>query len=138
MMKSEKRPTLTHGSEWAAAEDRQEPEHYHLYGCDLVATVEYKDRKATIEVCGDMRYRDRDGYLVIRNGSDLEGYGIKTDDQLKAALDSGELICDNNPWYEVWCDGEYSEPCFSQGECIAAAEEMLLHPLDSAGNVRAV
>lgn len=129
------RPILTSGQEWADDRQREEPEHHLLYGCDLLATIEYEGRKATIQVCGDMRYRNRDGELVIRHGSALYDYGIETDAQLNAALDSGELICENNPWYEVWCGDEYSEPMFSQGECLEAAEQMLLNPLDTAANL---
>lgn len=123
---------ITSGQGWIDARDAGEPEHWRLYGGDLVATLEYEGRVAKVVVVGDMRYRDREGHLIIRNGSDLNDHGITTDAQLNAAMDNGDLVCDNNPWYEVWVgDHDYSEPCFSQSECLEAAELMLRWPLDT-------
>ncbi len=122
---------ITSGQEWVDARDAGAPEHYSYGEAEIVAKVQHNGRTAVVVVVGEMRYRVVADDEPIRNASGLRDYGITTDEQLEKALLFEELICENNPWYEVWVNDEYSEPCWSQGECLAQAEEMLKHPLDT-------
>lgn len=61
--------------------------------------------------------------LVLRDSSDLEQMGIKTDEDFNTLSNLGEdeFYLDQNPWFEVWDTkkGNYSEPIYTLDEAVA-------------------
>jgi len=61
--------------------------------------------------------------LVLRDCSDLEQVGIRTDEDFNTLSNLGEdeFYLDQNPWFEVWQEGvdNYSEPIYTLDEAVA-------------------
>ena len=82
-------------------EQQQDPAWYVSgYGAELVATLTHKDGYgANIYCVGEMRYEWGD-YSLRHTSAILKETDYKTDQDLQQAIDSGEIVVENNPWFE--------------------------------------
>lgn len=82
-------------------EQQQDPTWYVSgYGAELVATLTHKDGYgANIYCVGEMRYEWGD-YSLRHTSAILKETDYKTDQDLQQAIDSGEIVVENNPWFE--------------------------------------
>jgi hypothetical protein len=86
-------------------ENRQSSEWYCFNIPDLLASLEYNGEVVEIRSCGEMKLRGPNG-AVIRYSEAFSDYDMRIDDDIIAAIDSGEWTYDMNNWFEVWI-GEY-------------------------------
>ena len=82
-------------------EQQQDPAWYVSgYGAELLATLTHKDGYgANIYCVGEMRYEWGD-YSLRHTSAILKETDYKTDQDLQQAIDSGEIVVENNPWFE--------------------------------------
>lgn len=101
---------------------RQYPEFY----CGEGAIIRKGDIVLSVE--GEMKIimtdpSDPKESLVLRDSSDLEKVGIRTDEDFDTLSNLGEdeFYLDQNPWFEVWDTkkGNYSEPIYTLDEAVA-------------------
>ena len=81
--------------------NRQNSDWYRWGENDQIADLEYNGEVVEIRACGEMKLYGPDG-AVIRYSNEFEDYGMKTDNDIITAVDSGEWYYDMNNWFEVW------------------------------------
>jgi hypothetical protein len=92
-------------------EQQQDPAWYVSgYGAELLATITHQDGYgANIYCVGEMRYEWGD-YSLRYTSAILKETEYKTDQDLQKAIDSGEIVVENNAWFEsVFFDKEGKE-----------------------------
>ena len=93
----------------------KDPAFYVWSNHELVAEIEYKDRKISVYCDGEMRLRvweskeariDNSNLEVIRYSDRLVSAGIDTDDKLQKALDEERIEFDNNTWFDLYANDD--------------------------------
>lgn len=93
----------------------KDPAFYVWSNHELVAEVEYKDRKISVYCDGEMRLHvwqskeariDNANYEVIRYCDRLAEAGIDTDEKLQKALDEERIEFENNAWFDLYADDD--------------------------------
>jgi len=89
--------------------ERKSVEFYKDLSTSLVATVKRLDGTGVavdIYCDGDMRFVSREGDYY-QEGADLIAAGYDTDKKLESAVESEELECRLNPWFDLYANGEH-------------------------------
>jgi hypothetical protein len=120
-------------------ETQQDPAWYVSgYGSTLIARITHKDGYgANIYCVGEMRYEWKDMSLRY-TGAILKETEYTTDEQLNDAIHTGEIVVENNPWFEsVFFDENNKEwwdfndsVAFEINEAISLAKDLVEYTLE--------
>jgi len=116
--------TLTVLDELALNPNNQSPEWY-VDDDSLIAILSNGDKEAKILCIGEMRLVWGD-YVLRYAGAIWKETPFTTDKELENAVENGEIIVDNNPWFEVEIDDELNE----YGEALFSIEEAINHAIE--------
>jgi hypothetical protein len=80
-----------------------------FYKCStsLVCEVKKEGFMVDIYLDGDMRYRMEEQDISIYDGGDLLAAGYDTDKKFTDAIEAEELQHINNPWFDLYVQGEH-------------------------------
>lgn len=120
----------------AANPYQQGPEFYRVdkESSVTVAVVRKDGVVATVEAVGLMDFRQRDPEVWVSCSEQLAEIGITTDNDMEDVWSGNrkDIKIVNNPWFEVWVEDNFSEPCWDIKEAVNCAMWMIKEELDGA------
>jgi len=132
--------TITINITWHQPNERsqgREDSAWYSYSADhhdIVATISNGERTVHIYADGEQRvhlaYNPADwseGHEVIRYCDQWEQFGIKNDNDIFEASESGRLEWINNSWFDLYAEGQGWSDCVNHtlSDAIASATELL-------------
>lgn len=86
--------------------DRTASDYYKGYG-NFTCEVKKGGFQVDIYLDGEMRYTNKTHTIIIHDGDDLIAGGYDTDEKFADAIESEELQHINNPWFDLYVQGEH-------------------------------
>lgn len=87
--------------------DEQTDAMFYRGASNFVATVKSGDFEVDIYCDGVTQITDRTNDNRYYDGADLIAAGYDTDKKLEEATESGDLVVDNNSWFDLYVKGEH-------------------------------
>jgi hypothetical protein len=80
---------------------------FYKGGGSFICEVKKSGFAVDVYLDGDMRYHNGENDYFICDGDELVSRGYDTDKKFTDAMTSGELSHHNNPWFDLYVQGEH-------------------------------